>query len=137
MYFVIHTTDRTGHLRIKGVLTFNISLGARFSTSGCCLMASLAVLPVMLIFSALCFSGYVLVLEGGISPAGDPPPLLARLRLVVSGPPQTNPPPFSVEQTRPDYEGEMGLAFMINQRDDDGTTDDEDDEYVFVKGPER
>lgn len=51
--------------------------------------------------------------------------------------PQTNPPPFSVEQTRPDYEGEMGLAFMINQRDDDGTTDDDDDEYVFVKGPER
>ncbi|CAM9283491.1 unnamed protein product [Sphacelaria rigidula] len=50
---------------------------------------------------------------------------------------QTNPPPFSVEQTRPDYEGEMGLAFMINQRDDDGTTDDEEDEYVFVKGPER
>lgn len=52
-------------------------------------------------------------------------------------PPQTNSPPFSVEQTRPDYEGEMGLAFMINQRDDDGTTDDDDDEYVFVKGPER
>ena len=50
---------------------------------------------------------------------------------------QTNPNPFSVEQTRPDYEGEMGLAFMINQRDDDGTTDDDDDEYVFVKGPER
>ncbi|CAM9319132.1 unnamed protein product [Ectocarpus sp. 8 AP-2014] len=50
---------------------------------------------------------------------------------------ETNPPPFSVEQTRPDYEGEMGLAFMINQRDDDGTTDDDDDEYVFVKGPER
>lgn len=42
-----------------------------------------------------------------------------------------------MEQTRPDYEGEMGLAFMINQRDDDGTTDDDDDEYVFVKGPER
>lgn len=50
---------------------------------------------------------------------------------------QTIPPPFSVEQTRPDYEGEMGLASMINQRDDDGTTDDEEDEYVFVKGPER
>lgn len=48
-----------------------------------------------------------------------------------------NPPPFSVEQTRPDYEGEMGLAFMINQRDEDGTTDDDDDDYVFVKGPER
>ncbi|CAM9995339.1 unnamed protein product [Scytosiphon promiscuus] len=50
---------------------------------------------------------------------------------------ETSPPPFSVEQTRPDYEGEMGLAFMINERDDDGTTDDDDDEYVFVKGPER
>eukprot|EP00904_Undaria_pinnatifida_P013341 jgi/Undpi1/9137/HiC_scaffold_26.g11595.m1 len=50
---------------------------------------------------------------------------------------ETNPHPFSVEQTRPDYEGEMGLAFMINQRDDDGTTDDDDDDYVFVKGPER
>eukprot|EP00752_Nemacystus_decipiens_P006877 g6178.t1 len=50
---------------------------------------------------------------------------------------ETNSPPFSVEQARPDYEGEMGLAFMINQRDDDGTTDDDDDEYVFVKGPER
>lgn len=48
-----------------------------------------------------------------------------------------NPSPFSVEQTRPDYEGEMGLAFMINQRDEDGTTDDDDDDYVFVKGPER
>lgn len=52
-------------------------------------------------------------------------------------PQKMNPPPFSVEQTRPDYEGEMGLAFMINQRDEDGTTDDDDDDYVFVKGPER
>lgn len=63
-----------------------------------------------------------------------PPPPSPTLSLNSA---QTTPPPFSVEQTRPDYEGEMGLAFMINQRDDDGTTDDDDDEYVFVKGPER
>lgn len=73
-----------------------------------------------------------------------PPPSRARIPVpprphvpAAEPPPQTKSPPFSVEQTRPDYEGEMGLAFMINQRDDDGTTDDDDDEYVFVKGPER
>lgn len=71
------------------------------------------------------------------SPPAPPCARLAVPPCALRSRPQTNSPPFSVEQTRPDYEGEMGLAFMINQRDDDGTTDDDDDEYVFVKGPER